>query len=371
MPEQNMLERVDLQLVRVDSLSDTVFPFDSAAELTAIGAGQANADNAISPGQVDANDTAIGLPLQVGLEGGSLLNRLQVFQNLKDVALRKRLETSWGLYMAESWEVIKRAISAGHRPYALLVAERWQDQFQVITEALAGAAATASAKLPSAASVIRPKLPASRSELSDEARETVPYFVAPLPVLEEVAGFNVHRGALAAFYRPAPLPVPELLDSLPVNARIVVLENLVNHTNVGAVFRSAAALGLDAVVLSPSCADPLYRRAVRVSMGATLHIPWARAETWPNFDELRNAGFRIIATSPKPGSADIRDLKQLVDLQHDRLALLVGSEGPGLTHRALQNADFSVRIPMFHEMDSLNVAAAATLAVWEIQREAI
>lgn len=355
-----MPERMDLRLVRVESLPGTVFPVNLAAAANAVDSGdgfgssraRVDANHAISADKTDIDDNAIGLPPQADLGEGSLLNRLQVFQNLKDVSLRKRLETNWGLYMAESWEVIKRSISAGHRPYALLVADRWQDQFQVIGEALAKAVAKTPAKF-------------------GEVRETVPYFVAPLSVLEEVTGFNVHRGALAAFYRPAPLSVPNLLDSLPANARIVVLENLLNHTNVGAVFRSAAALGLDAVILSPSCADPLYRRAVRVSMGATLHIPWARAETWPNFDELRGAGFRVIATSPKQGSADIRDLKQLVDLQHDRLALLVGSEGSGLTHHALQNADFSVRIPMFHEMDSLNVAAAAALAFWEIQRELI
>lgn len=193
--------------------------------------------------------------------------RLTDYTRLKDVKLRSRIEPERGLYMAESATVIERAIAAGHRPRSFLVSARW---------------------LPT----LRPLIAAATG--SFEGGE-VPVFVAPEEVLERMTGFHLHRGALAAMQRPQLPSVVQLLTSAQPpqpTRRVVVLENLVDHTNVGAAFRSAAALGIDAVLVTPSCADPLYRRSVRVSMGTVFQVPWTRLESWPgDIALLRDAGF--------------------------------------------------------------------------------
>jgi tRNA G18 (ribose-2'-O)-methylase SpoU len=187
-------------------------------------------------------------------------------------------------------------------------------------------------------------------------------YVAPEPVLHALTGFHVHRGALASVHRK---PLPDLGALLAGAHRIALVENLVNHTNLGAIFRSATALGIEAVVLSPSSADPLYRRSVRVSMGAVFTLPYARALAWPaDIHAIRAAGFTVAALTPAPDAVSLAD----VDAGAlDRLALLVGTEGDGLSTAAVAAADLAVRIPMAPGVDSLNVAAAASVAFWHLR----
>lgn len=201
------------------------------------------------------------------------------------------------------------------------------------------------------------------STLADSLPPSATVFTAELPVLEAVTGYHVHRGALASFGR---VPVPSVASLAASAHRLVVLENVNNPTNVGAVFRAAAGLGMDGVVLDPLSADPLYRRAVRVSMGAVLQLPYARAASWPaEVAELRSVGFRLLALTPSPSAVDLRSLS--FDAS-DRVALLLGAEGPGLSHAALEAGDLAVRIPMHHGVDSLNVAAAAAVACYALGR---
>jgi len=186
-----------------------------------------------------------------------------------------------------------------------------------------------------------------------------PVYAASYDVLRRLTGFNVHRGALASFHRKL---LPTVVDVLQDARRVVVLEDLVSHTNLGAIFRCAAALGMDAVVLSPSCADPLYRRSVRVSMGAVFTISYARSEAWPDdVDALRRQGFTLVALTP---SEDATALDETSYAEDGRIAVLFGSEGPGLSSAAMALADHRVRIPMAAEVDSLNVAAAAAVSFW-------
>jgi tRNA G18 (ribose-2'-O)-methylase SpoU len=190
-----------------------------------------------------------------------------------------------------------------------------------------------------------------------------PVYAAPYDVLRRLTGFHVHRGALASFHRK---PLPTVDEVVAGARRVVVLEDIVSHTNLGAIFRCAAALGIDGVVLSPSSADPLYRRSVRVSMGAVFTLPYARAEEWPGaLEQLRERGFILAAMTPGP---DALALHQTGYGKDDKVALLLGSEGPGLSPAALAHADVRVRIPMAGGVDSLNVAAAAAVTFWELGR---
>ena len=260
--------------------------------------------------------------------------RLTDYVGLTDVALRRRIEPERGLYIAESSTVLGRALGAGHRPRSVLCSPRWLPD---IEELLAG----------------RPQAP------------DLPVYVADVGVLEQITGFNVHRGSLAAMQRPVLPSVEELLaagrDGRSAR-RVAVLEDLVDHTNVGAVFRSAAALGVDAVLVSPRCADPLYRRSVRVSMGTVFQVPWTRLISWPDdLDTLRGQGFTVAALAL---SADSISLDDLVAAPPERLALVLGTEGDGLSHAAIDAADLVVRIPMSGGVDSLNVAAASAVAFW-------
>jgi tRNA G18 (ribose-2'-O)-methylase SpoU len=253
--------------------------------------------------------------------------RIADYRALTDVELRTRWEPPNGLFIAEGELVVQRAVKAGYRLRSVLIDEKRVEQ-------LAG--------------------------LPDDA----PLYTAPPAVLESITGFHVHRGVLASFHRR---PLPALEELLRSAKRLAVLEGLNSHTNLGALFRSAAALGIDAVVLSPTCADPLYRRSVRVSMGEVLAIPYAKAEPWPAaLATVREAGFTLMAMTP---ADDAVPLQQLSAGQRERPALLLGAEGPGLTRQALAASELRVSIPMHHEVDSLNVATAAAIAFWELSRD--
>lgn len=253
---------------------------------------------------------------------------LRDYATLTDVALRRLLEPAGGLYIAESTRVIERALAAGHRPRSVLLQPKWLDEVLPL--------------------------------LGDH---DIPVYVGSSELLESLTGFHLHRGALAAMHRPAAAPVAELLRDA---RRVVVIEDVVDHTNVGAVFRSAAALGADAVLVTPRCADPLYRRSVRVSMGTVLQIPWTRLSDWPDGTrELHDAGFTIAALAL---SDDAVGLDEFARDAPERVAILLGTEGDGLSRRALAGADVVVTIPMGHGVDSLNVAAAGAVALWALGR---
>ena len=255
--------------------------------------------------------------------------RLTDYVALTDVALRSRQEPAKGLYIAESSTVLGRALAAGHRPRSVLLSPRWLPDLEHL---LAG-------------------LPVDDT--------VVPVYVAEEPVLEAITGFHVHRGALAAMHRPALTPVASLLAGA---RRVAVLEDIVDHTNVGAAFRSAAALGVDVVLVTPRCADPLYRRSVRVSMGTVFQVPWTRIDPWPDgIAVLREAGF---VTAALALSDDSISLDELVADPPERLALVLGAEGHGLKPVTVAESDLVVRIPMAGGVDSLNVASAAAVAFW-------
>jgi tRNA G18 (ribose-2'-O)-methylase SpoU len=255
--------------------------------------------------------------------------RLADYVSLTDVALRSRHEPEKGLYIAESSTVLGRALEAGHRPRSVLLAPRWL-----------------------------PDLERMLAELPDDGT-TVPVYVAEEPVLEAITGFHVHRGALAAMHRPALAPVADVLAGA---RRVAVLEDVVDHTNVGAAFRSAAALGVDAVLVTPRCADPLYRRSVRVSMGTVFQVPWTRIDPWPEgVAALRDLGFVTASLALSDGAIRLDEL--VADLP-ERLALVLGAEGHGLKPATIAATDLVVKIPMAGGVDSLNVAAAAAVAFW-------
>jgi len=253
--------------------------------------------------------------------------RLADYRNLTDVALRRVLEPAGGLYMAEGAKVIVRAVAAGHRPRSVLVAQRWLDSVRYAID------------------------------------PDVSILVASDEIMQSVTGFNVHRGALAAMHRPE---LPAIADVLRGARIVAVLEGIVDHTNVGAIFRSVAGMGADAVLVSPTCADPLYRRSVKVSMGTVFQVPWTRAEPWPGvLDHLREAGFVVAALALSPDAVALDDFAA----QHRgrRIALVFGTEGDGLTRGAVARADATVTIPMYGGVDSLNVAAASAVAMWAVR----
>jgi tRNA G18 (ribose-2'-O)-methylase SpoU len=256
--------------------------------------------------------------------------RVRDYFALTDVDLRTKVEPARGLYLAESEKVIRRALGAGHRPRSFLMARRWLTDL---------------------------------ADLVEQAEsQAVPVYVGPAAVIEAMTGFHLHRGALASMHRPT-LVAPEVL--LRNASRVVILEDIVDHTNVGALFRSAAALGVDAVLITPRCADPLYRRAVRVSMGAVFQVPWTRLDGWPgSLKVLRDNGFTVAALALADGATSLDDL---VPTLPQRLAMVLGTEGDGLSRRAVRDADLVVRIPMAPGVDSLNVAAAGAVAMWALR----
>lgn len=272
-------------------------------------------------------------------------SRLTDYTDLTDVALRRKLETERGLYMAESSKVITRALEAGHRPRSFLTAPRWLAELEPCIESSCGSA---------------------------DGGET-PIFIADEQILERITGFHLHRGALAAMNRPKLMDPMELLERArggkPAR-RVVILEGLVDHTNVGAIFRSAAALGIDAVLVTEDCADPLYRRSVRVSMGTVFQVPWTRIEGWPrSLERLHGAGFTTAALALTEDSLPLDEFAVLEQCRgkNSRIALIMGTEGNGLRKRTIAHADFSVIIPMAGHVDSLNVAAASAVACWELR----
>ena len=256
--------------------------------------------------------------------------RLTDYAGLTDVALRRRTEPERGLYIAESEKVIRRALAAGHRPRSYLMAERW----------LAGLA----------------------DLVAQAEADGIPVYVGEHDVVERLTGYHLHRGALAAMQRPV---MPSPADVLDGARRVLVLEDVVDHTNVGAVFRSAAALGVDAVLVTPRCADPLYRRSIRVSMGTVFQVPWTRIDPWPGgVAQLRELGFTTAALAL---SDDAVTLDELAADPPRRLALVLGTEGDGLSARTVAAVDLTVRIPMAGGVDSLNVAAAGAVAAWALR----
>ena len=252
---------------------------------------------------------------------------LDVYARLTEAQLLNRFEPKKGMFIAESPKVILRALDAGCRPVSLL---------------------------------------AERNHINDEAREAigrcgdVPVYTAELEILTKLTGFQLTRGMLCAMYRPR---LPSLEEVTAGARRVTVLENVQNPTNVGAIFRSAAALGMDAVLLTRGCSDPLYRRSCRVSMGTVFQVPWTYLEEdWPR--ELRAMGFRTAAMALSDDSVSIEDPALAAE---EKLAVVLGSEGDGLAPSTIARCDYTVRIPMAHGVDSLNVAAASAVAFWELR----
>lgn len=257
--------------------------------------------------------------------------RVRDYVSLRDVTLRRSLEAESGLFIAEGEKVIRRAEGAGYSPRSFFMSPRWLGSLRDVVE----------------------------------RHPQVPCYVADESVVEQVSGFHVHRGALAAFHRTALRSTDEILAS---SRRVLVLEDVNDHSNVGAIFRNAAAFGFDGVLLSPRCADPLYRRAIKVSMGTVFSVRYARVEDWYGLpDLLRNAGFEILALTPGVDAVDLDEVGrggQGSTGPPDRVAVLLGSEGHGLSERWLTASDRTVRIPIEPGIDSLNVAATSAIACY-------
>jgi len=253
--------------------------------------------------------------------------RLADYRDLRDVELRKHFESEHGLFLAEGEKVVRRAVEAGFPVRSLLMAARWIDSLADVLD-----------------------------------RSDAPCYVVSEALAEQVTGFHVHRGALASLERT---PSPSVADVLSGARTVVALENIVDHTNVGAIFRSAAALGVDAVLLTPRCADPLYRRSVKVAMGAVFSMPYARLDDWyDSVGVLSRAGFTTVALTPAADAVEIEEAVRGLG----RVALLMGSEGPGLSRRWMEAADRRAVIPMAAGIDSLNVAAATAVACYVTAR---
>ncbi len=259
---------------------------------------------------------------------------LDVYARLTECQLLNRFEPEKGLFIAESPKVIHRALDAGYIPVSLLMERKHID----------GQAADVIARC-----------------------GDIPVFTSEPEILTRLTGFQLTRGVLCAMRRPQ-LPSPETV--LKDAKRIVILENVMNPTNVGAIFRSAAALGMDAVLLTPGCSNPLYRRSARVSMGTVFQIPWTflgeETDDWPQkgMDFLRSLGFKTAALALSDHSVSIDDPDLMAE---EKLALILGSEGDGLTDTTIASCDYTVKIPMYHDVDSLNVAAASAVAFWQLR----
>lgn len=252
--------------------------------------------------------------------------RLADYAHATDVALKKARGTEHGLYLAESLLVFERALRAGHRPRSVLALGSTVDDALDLLGDL-----------------------------------DVPVFVGPGDLLAELTGYVLHRGLIASMHRP-PLPDPDQL--LAGARRVVILEDVADPTNVGAIFRSAGAIGADAILVTPRCSDPFYRRSIRVSMGTALQVPWTRVGDWRETRELLTRhGFHVAALALTPDAVSLRDVNSG---DHERLALVLGAEGDGLTDAAIAASDSVVKIPMKHGIDSLNVAAASAVAMWAL-----
>ena len=261
---------------------------------------------------------------------------LDVYARLTEAQLLNREEPAKGLFIAESPKVIERALDAGCQPVSLLM---------------------------------------ERKHIDGQAKEVIercgdiPVYTSELDILTKLTGFQLTRGVLCAMRRPQLPSVEEVVKDA---RRIVILETVMNPTNVGAIFRSAAALGMDAVLLTPGCSNPLYRRAARVSMGTVFQIPWtfigSEMADWPGagMEKLRQLGFKTAAMALRSDSISIDDP---VLLSEDKLAVVLGSEGDGLTNDTIADCDYTVLIPMYHGVDSLNVAAASAVAFWQLRNQ--
>ena len=261
---------------------------------------------------------------------------LDVYARLTEAQLLNREEPAKGMFIAESPKVIERALDAGCEPVSLLM---------------------------------------ERKHIESQAKDVIarcgdiPVYTSDLDILTKLTGFQLTRGVLCAMRRPKLKSVEEVLEGA---RRIVILENVMNPTNVGAIFRSAAALGMDAVLLTPGCSNPLYRRAARVSMGTVFQIPWtfigSDMADWPGpgMEKLRSLGFKTAALALRSDSISIDDPQLLAE---EKLAIVLGSEGDGLTNDTIADCDYTVLIPMYHGVDSLNVAAASAVAFWQLRNQ--
>lgn len=257
---------------------------------------------------------------------------LDVYARLREVQLLNRQDPEQGIFIAESPRVIERALDAGCAPLSFLVEKKHLEQ---------------------EARTLMERCPES------------PFYTAEFDVLTQITGYKLTRGMLCAMRRPKPLSVEEVCAG---THRIAILENVVNPTNVGAIFRSAAALNMDAVLLTPDCSDPLYRRSIRVSMGTVFQIPWTyfpEDASWPEegMKLLKESGFKTVSMALRNDSVEINDP---VLHAEERLAVILGTEGEGLASTTIADSDYTVKIPMSHGVDSLNVAAASAVAFWEL-----
>ena len=257
---------------------------------------------------------------------------LDVYARLREVQLLNRQDPEQGIFIAESPRVIERALDAGCVPLSFLVEKKHLEQ---------------------EARTLMERCPES------------PFYTAEFDVLTQITGYKLTRGMLCAMRRPKPLSVEEVCAG---THRIAILENVVNPTNVGAIFRSAAALNMDAVLLTPDCSDPLYRRSIRVSMGTVFQIPWTYCPedaSWPEegMKLLKESGFKTVSMALRNDSVEINDP---VLHAEERLAVILGTEGEGLASTTIADSDYTVKIPMSHGVDSLNVAAASAVAFWEL-----
>lgn len=255
-------------------------------------------------------------------------SRLADYVSLRDVNLRKSLEAADGLFIAEGAKIIRRAVEAGYRPRSFLLAPRWIEGLRDLLDAV-----------------------------------DVPVYVVSEKLAEQVTGFHVHRGALASMERVTRWSEDDLMDA----DRLVVCEDIVDHTNVGAIIRCAAGLGWDGVLLAPRAADPLYRRAIKTSMGTVFALPWARMSDWRlGLERLKEHGFAVVAMALSEDSETLGEFAASLRQRPRKVALLMGTEGAGLSSHWISQADVVVRIPMRHGVDSLNVAAAAAVACYAL-----
>lgn len=260
-------------------------------------------------------------------------SELDVYARLTEGQLKNRAEPEKGLFIAESPKVIDRALDAGFEPVSLLMERKHVD--------------------------------GQAKQIVERCGE-IPVYTSDLDVLTQLTGFQLTRGVLCAMRRR---PIPSAQEVCQNAHRIAVLEDIMNPTNLGAIFRSAAALNMDAVLLTPACCDPLYRRAVRVSMGTVFQIPWAQigqeVGDWPQsgMEELRTMGFKTVAMALRDDSVSVDDPELMAQ---EKLAIVLGTEGDGLSDTTIADCDYTVRIPMSHGVDSLNVAAASAVAFWQL-----
>ncbi|WP_313813958.1 RNA methyltransferase [Glutamicibacter sp.] len=253
--------------------------------------------------------------------------RLDEYLRLSEAHLRMRTYVENGLYIAESTKVVQRAINAGHQPRSFLLAEKHLGQ------------------------------------LVDEFNRfpEVPIFIGDDRQLQDLVGFHLHRGAMAAMNRPEPLDLDAVLAQC---SRIAILEDIADHTNLGAIIRSASGLGVDAVLITPKCVDPWYRRSARVSMGTVFDLPWVRLGSWPDeLSKIRNHGYRLLAMELTEDAVPLSDIEISAG---EKVAMILGNEGRGVTAEALDAVDQTVIIPMHRNVDSLNVGAASAIAFWHL-----